>query len=208
MRSRGRLECEESGRSASVVPRKRRRSNLKTMRTGATRVWRSLLWTSFRAMERGGRPSLGSSIRRCEFLFFLKAVGVSPFCSAHFKLSGESVQPRSRRPGRTGSARGTHTRTFTCTLGRICQAHASFFVPTILGSREGLRTATMHTPHQRARGTGECTVQPSCHDSCTLWPCRCVLALAKLGLIRSPITCLRPRLLRLGLRTAIHLPLH
>ena len=89
MRSRGRLECEESGRSASVVPRKRRRSNLKTMRTGATRVWMSLLWTSFRAMERGGRPSLGSSIRRFEFLFFLKAVGVSPFCSSHFKLSGE-----------------------------------------------------------------------------------------------------------------------
>lgn len=197
-------------RSASVVPRKRRRSNLKTMRTGATRVWRSLLWTSFRAMERGGRPSARFFNCWFEFLFFLKSRWGEPFLQFSFQTvrRGESVQPRSRRPGRTGSARGTHTRTFTCTLGRICQAHASFFVPTILGSREGLRTATMHTPHQRARGTGECTVQPSCHDSCTLWPCRCVLALAKLGLIRSPITCLRPRLLRLGLRTAIHLPLH
>ena len=75
MRSRGRLECEESGRSASVVPRKRRRSNLKTMRTGATRVWRSLLWTSFRAMERGGRPSAR----------FFNSTGLNFFS----KLSGE-----------------------------------------------------------------------------------------------------------------------
>ena len=96
-------------RSASVVPRKRRRSNLKTMRTGATRVWRSLLWTSFRAMERGGRPSLGSSIRRFEFLFFLKAVGVSPFCSSHFKLSGEGERATTKPPSRSHRLREERT---------------------------------------------------------------------------------------------------
>ena len=101
-------------RSASVVPRKRRRSNLKTMRTGATRVWRSLLWTSFRAMERGGRPSLGSSIRRFEFLFFLKAVGVSPFCSSHFKqfnCQARGERATTKPPSRSHRlcARNAHT---------------------------------------------------------------------------------------------------
>ena len=135
-------------RSASVVPRKRRRSNLKD---NANRRNESMVESALDLVSRNGtRWTPFRSVFNCrwfEFLFFLKPLGVSPFCSSHFKPSGEgSVQPRSRRPGRTGSARGTHTRTFTCTLGRICQAHASFFVPTILGSREGLRAATMHTP--------------------------------------------------------------
>ena len=43
-----------------------------------------------------------------------------------------SVQPRSRRPGRTGAARGTHARTSTCTPRIPCQAPASFH----LSSRE------------------------------------------------------------------------
>ena len=37
-------------------------------------------WTPFRSVLQ---------LRRFEFLFFFKAVGVSPFCSSHFKLSGE-----------------------------------------------------------------------------------------------------------------------
>ncbi len=74
-----------------VVPRKRRRSNLKdnANRRNESMVESALDLVS-RAMERGGRPSARFfNCRWFEFLFFLKAVGVSPFCSSHFKLSGE-----------------------------------------------------------------------------------------------------------------------
>lgn len=82
-----------------------------------------------------------------EFLFFLKSRWGEPFLQFSFQTvrRGESVQPRSRRPGRTGSARGTHTRTFTCTLGRICQAHASFFVTHHLG-KQGRTSQPRCTP--------------------------------------------------------------
>lgn len=40
-------------------------------------------WTPVRSVL----PTVGSG--EFEFLFFLKAVGESPFCSSHFKLSGE-----------------------------------------------------------------------------------------------------------------------
>ena len=78
-------------RSASVVPRKRRRSNLKDKanRRNESMVESALDLVSL-AMERGGRRSARFfNCRWFEFLFFLKAVGVSPFCSSHFKLSGE-----------------------------------------------------------------------------------------------------------------------
>ena len=74
---------------------------------------------------------------------------------------GASVQPRSRRPGRTGAARGTHARTSTCTLGRTRQAHASFH----LSSREAGKDFVQprwHTHHQRAPCASELTMKLSC----------------------------------------------
>ena len=161
-------------------------------------------------MERGGRPSLGSSIRRFEFLFFLKAVGVSPFCSSHFKLSGEGRACNHEAAVPVAQAlreERTHGRSRALWEEFVKPTQVSSYPPSWEAGKD-LAQPRCTPPISVARGTGECTMQPSCHDSCTLWPCRCVLALAKLGLIRSPITCLRPRLLRLGLRTAIHLPLH
>jgi hypothetical protein len=71
------------------------------------------------------------------------------------------VQPRSRRPGRTGAARGTHALTSTCTPGRTRQAPASFH----LSSREAGKDFVQprwHTHHQRAPCASELTMKLSC----------------------------------------------
>ena len=69
-----------------------------------------------------------------EPFFETKTLGGRPFSAYSFQTvrRGVSVQPRSRRPGRTGAARGTHARTSTCTPRIPCQAPASFH----LSSRE------------------------------------------------------------------------
>ena len=154
------------------------------------------------------RSVLPTALGEFEFLFFLKAVGESPFCSSHFKLSGEVRACNHEAAVPVAQAlreERTHGRARALWEELVKLTQVSSYPPSWEVGKDFAQPRC--TPHHRARGTGECTMQPSCHDSCTLWPCRCVLALAKLGLIRSPTTCLRPRLLRLGLRTAIHLPL-
>ena len=94
--------------------------------------------------------------------FETKTHGGRPFSSSSFQTvtRGESVQPRSRRPGRTGAARGTHARTSTCTLGRTRQAHASFH----LSSREAGKDFVQprwHTHHQRTPCACELTMKLS-----------------------------------------------
>jgi hypothetical protein len=75
--------------------------------------------------------------------------------------ASESVQPRSRRPGRTGAARGTHARTSTSTLGRTRQALVSFH-PSSREAGKDFVQPRWHTPHQRAPCASELTMKLSC----------------------------------------------
>ena len=97
-------------------------------------------------VSHNGYAAAGPTGRLCDRLKLGTQNGLSPefFCFERSKIKtvltwqlkkqkrGVSVQPRSRRPGRTGAARGTHARTSTCTPRIPCQAPASFH----LSSRE------------------------------------------------------------------------
>ena len=92
-----------------------------------------------------------------------KHSGGRPFSAYSFQTvrRGVSVQPRSRRPGRTGAARGTHARTSTCTLGRTRQAPVSFH-PSSREAGKDFVQPRWHTPHQRAPCASELTMKLSC----------------------------------------------
>ena len=96
-------------------------------------------------VSHNGYAAAGPTGRLCDRLKLGTQNGLSPefFCFERNKIKtvlylaveeteGASAQPRSRRPGRTGAARGTHARTSTCTPRIPCQAPASFH----LSSRE------------------------------------------------------------------------
>ena len=109
------------------------------------------------------RFSSGGSSNCQRAVFRNKNTRGAPFFCFSFQTvtRGASVQPRSRRPGRTGAARGTHARTSTCTLGRTRQAPVSFH-PSSREAGKDFVQPRWHTPHQRAPCASELTMKLSC----------------------------------------------